>query len=80
MHGDWSILERLVKKAKVESSVKEFIENCNKNSEQFDKDWQTLMDETTSLATLDENELIELFRLFEFPVSFFIFDFIVVFT
>lgn len=41
------------------------------DSEQFQKDWQNIIKDTTSLAKKTEQEVIELFRLFEFPVSIF---------
>lgn len=69
VHGEWSILERLVKKVKVDASIKDFIDSCTKTSEKFDKDWQTLVNETTSFSKLNETEVVDLFRLFEFPVS-----------
>ncbi|XP_030027707.2 twinkle protein, mitochondrial [Manduca sexta] len=67
VHGDWNILERLVKKAKVEAVVKDFIEKCQETSEKFEKDWQLVLDTTTSISRINETELQELFRLFEFP-------------
>lgn len=69
VHGDWSILEKLVKKVKTSSSIKDFIDNCNRTTEQFYKDWQTIVNTTTSLAKINELEFVDLFRLFEFPVS-----------
>lgn len=69
MHGDWNILERTVKKAKIEATVKDFIEKCQKQSEEFQKDWQTIGNDTISLSQLTETQLLDLFRLFEFPVS-----------
>ncbi|KOB77911.1 putative pom1 [Operophtera brumata] len=42
VHGDWSVLERLVKKVRIEPSIKDFIDNCHRKTEQFDKDWQTV--------------------------------------
>ncbi|KAJ0181316.1 hypothetical protein K1T71_003401 [Dendrolimus kikuchii] len=69
VHGDWSIMERLVKKAKIEPSVKDFIEKCQQSSEQFQNNWQFVVNETSPISKLNESELIELFRLFEFPFS-----------
>lgn len=69
VHGDWNILERLVKKAKVEANIKDFIEKCQKQSEEFQKDWQTIANDTTAMTHLNETQLLDLFRLFEFPVS-----------
>ncbi|KAJ2946256.1 hypothetical protein O0L34_g12294 [Tuta absoluta] len=69
IHGDWTILERLVKKAKIESSMKEFIEKCTQSTEKFKKDWKAVQENTTSLSQLNETETLELFRLFEFPFS-----------
>ncbi|KAJ8733896.1 hypothetical protein PYW07_014447 [Mythimna separata] len=67
VHGDWNILERLVKKAKLEATIKDFIEKCQKQAEEFQKDWQTIANDTTTLTQLDETQLLDLFRLFEFP-------------
>lgn len=67
VHGDWNILERIVKKTKIEATVKDFIEKCQKQSEEFLTDWQKLVNDTKSLKQLDETELLDLFRLFEFP-------------
>lgn len=69
VHGDWNILERLIKKAKIEATVKDFIEKCQKQSEEFKNDWQHVIKDTVSLSQLNETELLDLFRLFEFPVS-----------
>lgn len=69
VHGDWSILERLVKKSKVESTVKDLIDKSQKSAKQFDMDWQKIIHETTSITELNETEQLDLFRLFEFPVS-----------
>ncbi|XP_075984367.1 mitochondrial DNA helicase [Anticarsia gemmatalis] len=69
VHGDWNILERLVKKAKVEATIKDFIDQCQKKTEEFQKDWQTLVNDTKSLCKLNETELLDLFRLFEFPFT-----------
>lgn len=62
-------MERLVKKAKVEATIKDFIEQCQQKAEQFDKVWESVLNETTSLIKLNEIELLDLFRLFELPVS-----------
>lgn len=69
IHGDWGILERLIKKAKIETTLKGLIEKFGKNSEQFDKDWRVIVDSTTSIDKLNETEVLELLRLFEYPVS-----------
>lgn len=45
------------------------IEKSQKCTEQFGKDWQVIMDSTTSIDKLSETELLELLRLFEYPVS-----------
>ncbi|CAG9576024.1 unnamed protein product [Danaus chrysippus] len=66
-HGHWSLLERLVKKSKIEGSVKDHIETTQQKLEAFNKDWQTICNETTSLIDLNEADTINLFRLFEFP-------------
>lgn len=70
VHGDWNILERLVKKAKVESSIKDFIEKCKEQAELFQKDWQQIVKDSIPLSKLNDTELLEIFKLFEFPVSF----------
>ncbi|XP_049887670.1 mitochondrial DNA helicase [Pectinophora gossypiella] len=67
VHGDWSILERLVRRAKVEASVKDFIEKCVLTSKEFKIDWEAVLKSTTSLSQINETEVLELFRLFEFP-------------
>ncbi|CAH0600401.1 unnamed protein product [Chrysodeixis includens] len=69
VHGDWNVLERLVKKAKVEATVKDFIAKCQHQSEEFQKDWQTILNDTIQLNKINESELIDLFRLFEFPFN-----------
>lgn len=69
IHGAWGILERLIKKAKIDSTLKDFIEKSQRNTDQFEKDWQVIMDSTTSIDKLNETEVLELLRLFEFPVS-----------
>ncbi|XP_026323781.1 twinkle protein, mitochondrial isoform X2 [Hyposmocoma kahamanoa] len=69
IHGDWGILERLIKKAKVEPTLKDLIENSRKCTAQFDKDWQVIMDSTTSIDKLSETEVLELLRLFEYPFN-----------
>ncbi|KAI8430075.1 hypothetical protein MSG28_000497 [Choristoneura fumiferana] len=66
VHGDWNILEKQVKKTKVDSATKEYIEKCLKQNEQFQKDWQVLVSETSPLLRLTESELLELSKLFEF--------------
>lgn len=74
VHGDWSILERLLKKTKVETTISELIEKSQSNSKQFDMDWKHIINETTSVSKLKETEQIDLFRLFEFPVSLIYYD------
>ncbi|XP_072935747.1 mitochondrial DNA helicase [Epargyreus clarus] len=67
IHGDWSILERLIKKAKVEAAIKDYIDKTQQQIDQLQKDWKKIEEETTSLGKLSETEALELFRLFEFP-------------
>lgn len=69
VHGDWNILERLVKKVKLDASLKDFIEKCQQEAEQFQKDWETLICNTVQLSSLSNDELLDLFLLFEYPVS-----------
>lgn len=69
VHGDWNILERLLKKVRVEPSLKDFRENCHQDFRKFQTDWQSIVDHTTSLMKLNESEVYDLFKLFEFPVS-----------
>ncbi|CAF4780924.1 unnamed protein product [Pieris macdunnoughi] len=66
-HGDWNILERLIKKSKVEGSIKDYFDKLQQDKYEFDKHWENLLAETTSLLNLSENEVLDLFRLFEFP-------------
>ena len=68
-HGDWNILERLIKKSKLEGTIKDYIEELHRNAENFNKDWENIINETTSIADLSEEDILELFRLFEYPVS-----------
>ncbi|XP_023955045.2 mitochondrial DNA helicase [Bicyclus anynana] len=67
VHGDWNILERLIKKSKPEGSIKEYIENLHNEVNTFQKAWQKVIDETQPIQNLSETELLDLFRLFEFP-------------
>ncbi|KAL4705001.1 hypothetical protein ACJJTC_009789 [Scirpophaga incertulas] len=67
VHGDWNIMERILKKVKMETSVKEFIEKCQNSSVQFQTDWQSIVTTTLSFLDLNETELLDLFRLFELP-------------
>lgn len=69
IHGDWGILERLIKKAKVDSTLKDLIEKSRNSTDQFNKDWEMIIDSTTSVDKLSETEIIDLLRLFEYPVS-----------
>lgn len=69
VHGDWVIMERLVKKAKVDVSIKDIIDKCHQAAKKFQNEWEVIGNETILLSKLNENELIELFRLFEFSVS-----------
>lgn len=67
VHGDWNILERLVKKAKVDTTIKDFIEQCQQKSKQFEKDWQDIVNKSMPLNQLEDTVLYDLFKLFEFP-------------
>ncbi|XP_045761395.1 mitochondrial DNA helicase [Maniola jurtina] len=67
VHGDWNILERVIKKSKLDGSTKDYIENLHKEVKSFQTAWQKVIDETKSIQTLNETEILELFRLFEFP-------------
>ncbi|XP_063834698.1 mitochondrial DNA helicase [Ostrinia nubilalis] len=67
VHGDWNIMERLLKKVKMEASLKEFIEKCQNSTEMFQKNWQEVVNSSTSIADLNETEILDLFRLFEYP-------------
>lgn len=69
VHGEWKILERIVKKAKLDAATKDYIETTRQKCVDFKKDWDKIVSDTSSVADLNENEAIELFRLFEFPVS-----------
>lgn len=53
----------------MEASLKEYIEKCQSTSDKFQNDWQTVFSSSTSLADLNETEVLDLFRLFELPVS-----------
>ncbi|CAH0722790.1 unnamed protein product, partial [Brenthis ino] len=66
-HGDWNILERVIKKSKMEGSIKDYIECLHKKVEDFKNKWENLIKESTSILDLSETELLELFRLFEYP-------------
>ncbi|CAG4924374.1 unnamed protein product [Colias eurytheme] len=70
IHGDWNMLERLIKKSKVEGTIKEHIERLQQDNNRFQKDWQNIVNETTSLLNLNESEVLDLFRLFEYPYHF----------
>ncbi|XP_041974571.1 twinkle protein, mitochondrial [Aricia agestis] len=67
VHGDWNILERIIKKGKLEGTIKEYIEQLQNEANEFQKKWQKIVDETSPLSSLDESEAINLFRLFEYP-------------
>ncbi|XP_039745271.1 twinkle protein, mitochondrial isoform X2 [Pararge aegeria] len=67
VHGDWNILERLIKKTRLEGTTKEYIENLTKKVINFQAAWQSVLDETKSVQNLSDTELLDLFRLFEFP-------------
>ncbi|XP_045454369.1 mitochondrial DNA helicase [Melitaea cinxia] len=67
IHGDWSILERLLKKSKVEGSIKEYINELQQKIENFQQNWKNILENTTSIVDLSEVEVLDLFRLFEYP-------------
>ncbi|XP_013167046.1 PREDICTED: twinkle protein, mitochondrial [Papilio xuthus] len=67
IHGDWNILERIIKKVKMEASIKDYIQKIQQDNQEFEKDWQNILDKTTSLSKTTEKEALEIFRLFEFP-------------
>lgn len=53
----------------MEGSIKDYIEGQHKKVEDFKNKWENLIKESTSILDLSETELLELFRLFEYPVS-----------
>lgn len=63
------MLEHLIKKTKIDTSTKEVINKLSKDAEDFQKDWQTVLNTTISLNKLSDTEIKELFSLFEYPVS-----------
>ncbi|CAH0406082.1 unnamed protein product [Chilo suppressalis] len=67
IHGDWNFYERLLKKAKMDASQKEIIEKCQNSFKKFQNDWLDISKTTSLLSELNEGELLDLFRLFEFP-------------
>ncbi|XP_068628658.1 mitochondrial DNA helicase [Battus philenor] len=67
IYGDWNILERLLKKAKMEPNIKDYIEQLTQKFQQFQKDWQDTISITSSLSEIKENDVIDIFKLFEFP-------------
>ncbi|KAM3966732.1 mitochondrial DNA helicase [Aphomia sociella] len=66
IHGSWNILERLLKKTKVDT-MKEFKETCHNDLENVQNEWQKVLDETVSILKLNETETLDLCRLFEYP-------------
>lgn len=70
LHGDWTILERIVKKAKVEVSIKDYIDKLQNDTASFKNEWENVIKDTMSMSALNETELLDLFRLYEFPVRF----------
>lgn len=56
----------------METALKDFIERSHKNTDKFNKDWQVIVESTTSIDKLSETEVLELFRLFEYPVSLYL--------
>lgn len=69
VHGEWHVLERLLKKTKIDVNTKEWIEKCHSKEKEFQNKWEHILKETTSINKLNESELKELFKLFEYPVS-----------
>lgn len=69
IHGDWNILERLMKRTKIETTMKDYIDKVQQSANEFKKDWEKIIQETTSLSKLNENDRLDVFKLFEFPVS-----------
>ncbi|XP_059049177.1 mitochondrial DNA helicase [Achroia grisella] len=67
IHGNWNVLERLLKKTKGELFLKEFRETYHKDYEKVQNDWQVIVNETQSVSKLNETELLDLCRLFEYP-------------
>ncbi|CAG9782851.1 unnamed protein product [Diatraea saccharalis] len=67
IHGDWNLLERLLKKTKMDTCLKEFIDNCQNKSKQFETDWVNITKNTVPISELNDGELLDLFRLFEYP-------------
>ncbi|XP_052753761.1 mitochondrial DNA helicase [Galleria mellonella] len=67
IHGNWNILERLLKKTKGEAFIKEIRETSHKDFEKVQNDWQGVVNETISLSKLNETEMLDLCRLFEYP-------------
>ncbi|CAH2068905.1 unnamed protein product, partial [Iphiclides podalirius] len=67
IHGEWKILERLVKRAKMETTIKDYIDKMQQSTSLFQKDWEKIKEETTSLSKLSEKEMLDIFTLFEFP-------------
>lgn len=67
LHGDWTILERIVKKAKVEVSIKDYIDKLQNDTASFKNEWENVIKDTMSMSALNETELLDLFRLYEFP-------------
>lgn len=53
----------------MEGTIKDYLEKLHKEKNDFDKHWENLIAETTSLLNLSENEVLDIFRLFEYPVS-----------
>ncbi|CAK1548383.1 unnamed protein product [Leptosia nina] len=66
-YGDWNTLERLIKKSKVDGTLKDYLEKLHQEKSHFLNDWQNVMEQTSSLLDLSETETHDLFRLFEFP-------------
>lgn len=53
----------------MEASIKDYIQKIQQDNLQFEKDWQDILDNSISLSNTIEKEALEIFRLFEFPVS-----------
>ncbi|XP_047537112.1 mitochondrial DNA helicase [Vanessa atalanta] len=67
IHGEWNVLERLMKKSKLEGTIKDYIDDLQQKIDNFQNEWKKILEETTSIIDLSENETLELFRLFEYP-------------
>lgn len=69
VHGEWNILERLLKKTKPDIATMDLIDKQRAESKKFQNDWNTVLKNTTSIKTLNELELKGLFKLFDYPYT-----------